>query len=384
MPILKQKQGFSFAAMLGIVTFVTILVASLFVFVHNTSILINRDIETEEAYVDAYEKVDATIRIIMRENAVDPVYLAGLASFLGISIALQDTGIWKISSPFANGKEVISYFEETAGSTTTQDLLLQYTGLEPGFIIPSFMTVENILASYLIDYRAVNFPLAPEVPDIIDFQDLIDYLITLRNAGYFRPKVPTDLQNQVNPTVDSNWFVTGSVVIPNNKSLTVLDGFLLVIDGNLTMNQNSILSGNIIVNGSVTIKGKGGSWETVRATIYMNGTFTGSAKMNLGPVERPAFVLTTGNVLLGNNTTGHGYFLCVDFLPSNKGNVTLTGGIYASGTAVYPNGGVDPNLALLEEDLYDLGIPITIHSEAGGGEISAAIIYTLPRRNDLT
>lgn len=168
------------------------------------------------------------------------------------------------------------------------------------------------------------------------------------------------------------------MTIPKNKSLTVPDGRMLVIDGDLTMNENSTIYGNVIVNGNVTLIGKGNSVEFIQSTLYMSGNLTTAKSTLLGRIDRPTFVFAEGSITLGNNTTGYGYFLSNDFT-AQQGNIYITGGVYTTLTPTLQNE-VLPNPDLSYEDFYDYGIPEQIAVESTDpveGEIG--FIFTTPK-----
>jgi hypothetical protein len=169
------------------------------------------------------------------------------------------------------------------------------------------------------------------------------------------------------------------VSLPKNKSLTVSDGYLLVINGNLTTNENSIIRGNIVVNGVLTVIGKGNSIESLLGTLYVDGNVITGKSITLGTAVRPTFIFSEGDITFGNNVSGVGYFLSDNFT-ANQGNVTITGGVYVTINASLPSGGITPQTNLNETLFYDYAIPTVIDvvgPDPLPGETN--FIYTFPK-----
>jgi len=165
--------------------------------------------------------------------------------------------------------------------------------------------------------------------------------------------------------------------MPNNKNLTVPEGQILFINGDLTMNRNSTLRGNVVVNGSFTTIGQGNSVETIIGTVYVRDTFTADRKLFLGENMTPGIILAQGDIFLGNNTSGYGYILgnLVDI--TGQGSLNLTGGIYVVNSEDIPTNRVFPAEDFDENFLYDYALPSSIVNE--GTEGDGEMILTLPR-----
>ncbi len=379
MHILKSKKGLGLPIVLAIVAFVLGTTATLLSYIFFQAKLSDQQIQESEEYANAFSKVSTAIHMISRDQNLDPAYLSELELLLDVDISTYGTSLYVVSSNQAIGnRKVVSYLTGAVTSVNTYESIFQYTGAESNFNLSPLVTPTNLASNYLPTYIEQNFTWFEPQTEFTDFQSVVTYIrsLALQNKG-FNDKKPKDLQNQWDPTAWWHWYVDGSVTIPKNKNLTVPDSRTLVIDGNLTMNENSTIYGNVIVNGNVTLLGKKSTTQGIVGTLYVNGDFTSNYKTTLGTIDRPSFIFTEGDVYLGSTTTGYGYFLSTNFYQT--GSLTLTGGVYAV---------FDPELStsvIINENLdftefYDYGIPEEIAVEpSGDGESTPGFVFTTPK-----
>ena len=330
MKILKSRKGMSLPTVLGIVAFVLGTTATLLSYVFFQSRLINISIEDTEAYENAVQKVDATLKIISRDQLLDPEYLNRLETYMGVSIELYRENLYTVSSMINDSRTVTSYITGSVASASTYDLIFKNTGEEPTFSLSPLITPTNMISSYLPQFINTNFPWITPQTEFTDFQSVITYIRTLALANNgFQRYYPNDLESQWNPTAWWHWYIDGSVTIPNNKNLTIPDNRLLVIDGDLTMNRNSIIYGNVVVNGNVVISGQGNSSQGLQGTIYAKGNVNFAKNLIFGLENRPSFVFAELDITLDNIINGYGYFLCRNFT-AKQGNIYIIGGVYTT------------------------------------------------------
>jgi hypothetical protein len=94
--------------------------------------------------------------------------------------------------------------------------------------------------------------------------------------------------------------------------------------------------------------------------------------------ERPTFVFAEGNITLGNNNDGYGYFLSNNF-SAKQGNINLTGGVYTEGSSNV-NKDIIENTDFTTEHLFDYAIPETIAVEGSTTEPGeTGFIFTTPK-----
>jgi hypothetical protein len=378
MRISKNKKGIGIPTVLGIVTFVIATVATLLTVAVNQSKIIDKSIESTEAYANAVQSVDATLKIIARDQNLDPAYLDALELYMGVTIEAYGTSLYMISSMVTTSKAVTGYITGSANATSTYDELFAFTGQEPTFVLSEFITPTTLLASYLPTFMDTELPGIAYPDEFLTFDSIISYIksLALASNGYIS-KTPTSLQNS--PTVTGHWYINGSVNIPNDKNLTIPEGYLLFIDGNLTMNRKSSIIGNVVVDGKVTIKSNNTSnTQYIKGTIYAKGDVYSKYKIVLGIEIRPAFVFSEANIEFTRDLNGTGYFLC-DTFKAQFSNANITGGVYTT-VAEYLSHSVTPQANLTESLFFNYGIPDAI-ATAGGDPGVIDFIYTFPKLN---
>jgi len=380
MRILKSRKGMSLPTVLGIVAFVLGTTATLLSYVFFQSRLVNMSIENTEAYENAVQKVDATLKIISRDKLLDKAYLDSLGEHMGVTISLQSENLWIVTSMVNDSKFVASYITGSTTTANTYDLIFQKTE-EPDLLNMPWISASNLLSSYLPKYIETNFPWISPQTEFTTFQSVIDYIKTLAIANNgFELHYPNVLINQLNPTALSHWYIEGNVTLSSNKSLTVPSNRLLVINGNLTVGENSVIKGNVIVNGTVTIDGQGNSLQTLEGTIYAKGNVIIEKKMQFGPQDRPSFIFSEGTIKLSNQIDGYAYLLCQKLEAIGYGSIDVTGGFYS---VIDKDKQLEAqkNLYLKIDEFYDYAVPLTIEVEntdpnsAGSGKFK----YTSPR-----
>jgi hypothetical protein len=310
------------------------------------------------------DNVEAALHIIAREQSLDPVFLADLSTYLGITITPYSDTVWTVSGMASDTRSVVSYITGTAAEQSTYDLFLSETGTDPEFTLSPLVTPTTMMTTFMTTFLETEVGVTPPT-EFTTFDSVVTYVSSLVSSGKFTQKTASQITGMANPTVSGYWYVNGSITIPTNKSLTVQTGKILVINGNLSMPRNSTLSGLVIVNGNLTFSGTNTTHEYLRGTVYVDGRFTGTANLSLGYSWKPAFVISTADIILGKNTTGYAYFLSNTFSGSNAG-IRFSGGVYAVTSASFSKSTItaynlDPDL------LYSYGINPVIVAESEGG-----------------
>jgi hypothetical protein len=216
----------------------------------------------------------------------------------------------------------------------------------------------------MTEFTETTFGFTPTV-SFTDFQSIVNYVLYMAQniPNTYITRTASQLTSQTNPTANGHWYITGSVTIPIGKNLTIPNGRILFIKGNLTMNRGSVLTGNVVVNGNVTLIRSSSSFETVRGTLYLHGDFTTDRRSVFGTSLRPTFIFAEGDVTLGTTyATGYGYFLCHNF-DGNDQQVVLTGGVYAMAERKIWSGGLSANPNLNASLFFTQGVPTSILSD---------------------
>ncbi len=359
-----NKRGLGLPTVLGIVTFVIAIVASLMTYAIFQAQLVDKNFERTEAYTNAVQAVDATVKIIARDQNLSPSYLTDLEAYMGVSIVKSDNeSYYTITSMITSAKIITSYLTGTASAAASYEEIFQNTGQEPSFELSPFVTPSSLMSSYLVEYFAVNFPSITPPTEFASISDIVAYIRTLASDdnGYeFHDD--SELESSQDQFIPGHWFIDGNVSIPNYYNLTIPDDRLLVIDGSLTMNRGSTLTGNVLVKGSFVINQRS-TTQYLYGTVYSGGDVTINQNTNLGTISRPSFVFTESNISLNSSISGYGYFMSTNFT-SNQSSTFVIGGVYATGTvslenAVIPNNSLDPNL------FYSYAVPSSITIETG-------------------
>lgn len=278
-----NNRGIGLPTVLGIVTFVIAITASLLTFAVFQARLVDQSFEQTEAYANAVQSVDATIKIIVRDQNLEPQYLLDLETYMGVSIDVYSAGVYTITSMITATQSITSYLTGSASAVDTFDSIFQNTGQEQDFILSPLATPSNLMSTYIPQYFEENFPwLTPET-NFTSIDDIVEYIKDLAddNSG-FDERRSSDLENAWDPTAWWHWYIDDDVTIPNGKNLTIPDNRLLVIDGDLTMNRGSTLTGNVIVNGKFKVNGKSGYSQYIYGTVYAKDDVTLANYTKLG------------------------------------------------------------------------------------------------------
>lgn len=393
MRIIKNRKGMSFAAVLGLSMFVIAAVTTTFVISFRKSRLVGVTIENTAEYENARNAVVATLRIIARDQDLDPAYLSGLASYMGVTITDLGNGAFSVTGTVDADQSLTSYIMYEDAVETSYETFLQYTGSEPDFTLDPTVRVQTLLGAYMTQFVDAEYALT--APTFTDFQSVMTYYEnTVRISEGYANVTATTLQNMANPTINIDTYVTGSVSLANNKDLTInnancfingnltlgtsgditiADGSVLIVDGTLTIkNSAKITGGTVIVKGNLTINSNNNNTiEYIRSTIYVRDTFTSDRHVVFGDVTYGASFLFCGldcNLDSNNLNTASGilYAVCTNFKGNNAG-IVLSGGVYAvaikqlSASGIAANGNLDNG-----DDLFAMGVPDSLGVSTGG------------------
>ncbi len=353
MKLLKNHQGMSLPLMLGIVTFVLAIVSTLLSYAVFQSQAIDVTVEASEAYINAVQKVDATVKIIVRDQNVDPTYLSNLATYMGVTITTYSDDIWMVESSVVGSVPITSYITNAADQITTYTEVFDYMGTEPSFTLNPFINNTTLLEGFFPEFLDTTFPSLTPQTEFTNWASIITYARSLAPT-YYSLKTATTLTNQSKPTVSGHWIINGNLTL--SKSLTIPTGYLLIVDGNLTLSTSATITGNVIIDGSLTLSGSNRTFN-LRGTFYIRDGIavqTTNSTVNLGTVSRPTFIFAGGNIVLSKEVSGYGYFISQGFtvFDGNGSYTLITGGVYSEtvtallSTDVTDNTSLDPNLLL--------------------------------------
>jgi predicted acyltransferase (DUF342 family) len=242
--------------------------------------------------------------------------------------------------------------------TSTNDLLFQYTGKEATFVVNPVTSPTSLLASYLPNFLETTFSGLTAQTSFSSFQDIVNYILTLSGSpGTYESRPSTTLTSQPNPTVSGHWIISGNVTLGIGINLTIPAGYLLFINGNLTMGRNSTITGNVVINGNLVLGSSTSSTEHIDGTLYVKGTVTFGRRTALGTLARPSFILSEGNIALAMNLSGYGYLFGDVITYTTGGTILFTGGIYPTVSTTVTASMVTANTSLNQASFYGFAIP---------------------------
>jgi hypothetical protein len=383
MKFFKNKKAMGLPMVLGIIVFVIGTTTALMSFVIFQSNLVEIDIKQTEDYQNAVSSVNAAVQIIAREQSLDPEFLTELETYFNIDITAYNETVYTITSMIDTSNQVLSYMTGSAGNSNIVDSLFDNTGTEADFELSPLITPTTMISTFLPDYISQSFPWITPETGFTSFKQVMDYVEDLaKDSSGFQYKKPKDLEDQWNPTAWWNWYVDGDVEIEKEKrgpikNLTVPDGQILFINGDLTMNAGSTIYGNVVIDGDLLMKDKGSSIQSIQGTVYVNGDVEIEGNLLLGTEEHPTFIFAEDDIKV-DKAYGVGYFLCDEF--DSKNNSDITGGVYVTEKADLPTGGIETNTSIDSLMLYDFAIPATIETENPDlGDVGTTFVFTYPK-----
>jgi len=322
MKLIKNKKGIGIPTLLLIVTFLLGTGASLLTLSYQQSSIVERNIQNTEAYSRAVYNVDATLRVMVRELNKDNSFLnnADNISFLedyfevDIERYPSTAFIWTVSARVSDSKSVKSFLSANTGvgsSGVDSTDLLSYFGAES-------TSLSDVAGTLLGDF--------------LDLGDEDDVKKIIRNIT--RNKIFLQVtQSQLNSEgcIDYDAYFSGNLTIHAGNTLCMAEGRILVITNNLTMQPNSNLYGNVVVNNNVTFKSTTTSHSILQGTMYVGNHFDSETRMTFGTAERPTFIFSQNGNTLEKSGTGYAYFVAPSFtLKGSSSVVSIYGGVYAS------------------------------------------------------
>ncbi len=375
MKILKNKSGMSLPTMLAIVFLVISTLIGLITIARFQTSLVQKNIEFSEEYVNAARDIEAINYLINRDQITDELEINALASYLNLDVELVMGSVYRFSRDLTSvTKDVVGYMAPMTSSVSTYEELFIYTGTEDNFELSPLINATTMLAEFSKQYIESSFPEVVVDGDLSTFDAIIEYYESLTN-DYYERKSPSRIENQSNPTVNQFWFITGDVEL-DDQDLTVADGYVLVIDGDLTTDGDCNITGNIIVNGDFELDGGRRDDKSIVGTIYVNGDVYISRNTDIGTPSRPSFIIATEDVELDNQITIYGYFIADDF-SGQQGNNFITGGVYTNEEPEVNEKNLEPYTALNPENLESYAIATVLSVQSESGETS--FTYTSPK-----
>lgn len=326
----------SLPTLLAIVTFIIGTVASLLTITFSQNKLVENNIQNSEAYQSAVYNVDAAVRVMIRglllDNAflTDPNNIEDIEDYFNVEIAphLVISSLWQVTSKVTDTRSVTSYVSTNAGagmnyedginlfSYFSQQLTGDLSDLPESFL-------QEVLPSYFETFE-VDELTPPKQNDLNSVKSIAQYVVA--NTTFL--PITEFLLNQ-NQIIDGNFYIDGNLTIYSGNTLHIAEGRILFITGNLTMDPNSNLIGNVVVGNNVTFRGSSSTQSTFIGTLYIGNGFTANTKLYAGLENRPSFVFTTIDNTVTQYIEGYIFFTGSKFTYDVDGvTSTIYGDVY--------------------------------------------------------
>jgi len=264
-----------------------------------------------------------------------------------------------------------SFISGDSSSISVVDEQFVYTGLESGWVQNEFITPLKLISTYVPTFLETTFPSLTPLTDFTSFTQLFSYISSLSQFSQSPSwSVPT--------IINDHYFVTGDYNLSNNSTLTIPDGYLLFIDGNLTMNRNSTLNGNVVVSGDLITYGHKKFIISIHGTVYTGGNILLSQRIQLGLANDPAFLISNGSITTGTQITGTGYLFSQTTINTlDLDSLSLIGGMYPKSITPSSNYSISPFTSITSLDLYPYAIPEILYPPTDPSE--SLFKFTYPR-----
>lgn len=384
MNIRKNKKGIGLPTVLAIVTFIIGTAASLLSITFSQSKLVEKNIENSEAYQSAVYNVDAAVRVMIRGLLTDPSYLTNqeniseVEDYFNVLVTPHETvtSLWRVTSRVTDTRSVTSYLSTQAGSSMSYeegiDLFTFFSKSLSGDSkdLPSEL-LTDVLPAYFETYDIDELN-PPKASDLDSVKSIAQYI---SKSTTFLP-ITQFLLNQ-NQIIDGDFYIHGNLTIYSNNTLHIAEGRILFVTGNLTMQVNSHLIGNVVVGNNMDFTGNSSSQSTFIGTVYIGNHFTSNTRLIMGLSDRPTFVFSTISNTINRYIEGFAFFTGTAFEYDVSGiTSTISGAIYTDrytisrGTLI-----VNPiDIRLIYEYFDTYALPYD-----GSVSVDGSYAYTNPR-----
>jgi len=364
MSLVNNKKAIGLPFVLGIITFVLALVATLFSVAVNQAQMITKSQRNLENYENNVHSILTAIEIIKDDSTIltDSSKRSFLSEMLQISISSQGS-YWVFQNEVGIENPLTSYLELTSGDSVTTPIFIENeiqelidSNTSSTITIPQDVYL-NSVTNFYNDFVGENV-ISPSSNSFID----INYDAEYNRTPYLMPKSFQKPQNQ-SPSIylrKGNLTISENFTMPNNK--------ILIVTGDLVINQNLSFTGTAIVTGKVVAK----KFSRISGVIYTPLFEYGRA--TLGTSSNPLFIFTNTFTSTANGKRDTNLYLFTNTATAPNNGLEVIGSIFSP----------DPNLVNFEItptinryiDYEDL--PEVLFDSAGSGT-GTVIINTYPR-----
>jgi len=364
MSLVNNKKAIGLPFVLGIVTFVLALVATLFSVTVNQAQMITKNQRNLEIYENNVHSIITATNIIKNDNSIilDSSKRTVLSELFQISILSQGS-YWVLQNINGTENPLTSYLEISSGDSLTTPVFVEN---EIQKLIDSntssvITTPQNVylssVANFYNDFVGDNVitPSSSTFTDINqDSENRTPYLITQTLSTA--------------PNQSSNIYlrkgslqITGNFTMPNNK--------ILIVTGDLIINQDQSFSGTAIVSGEVVANRSSTITGVIYTPLFQYGRAT------LGTSSNPLVIFTNIFTSTANGNRSNPYlYLFTNTATAPSNGLVVIGSIFSPDPnlvnfSVTPT--INPNI-----DYEDLPEMLFESSGTGSGTV---IINTYPR-----
>lgn len=391
---MKDKRGVGMPTVLSVAAFATATAITIFSITFSQARFVENDITKSDEYAAAVNAVEVTANIIKSRTDINPSNFSTLLSEIETEINSTTWGAG-VAINYNPSTYVITINHEVASLATGVTAYLSPSSSlgnggmpvtpEEGTDLLNFLpTVVNettgavnyntmqvdVLSSFVEQFMEDNnYPSDSPLVDT-SVTSVVNWVINETDI----PKYPVNVyQNSYVTTISSDNYINKDVVVQNNSRLTVAEGNVMFIKGNLTVQNSSLLEGTFVVTGDVLIQNN----STVRATIYIGDDLIVQNSVGFGNQSRPAFLFVADHTMFSynlprNTIDSYLYLFTKQFEHIAWETLNIHGGIYAG--YYYPrNQYMPPSVNPLYADLVSLypeflllGLPTLITDGSGG------------------
>jgi hypothetical protein len=363
MSLVNNKKAIGLPFVLGIITFVLALVATLFSVAVNQAQMITKSQRNLENYENNVHSILTAMDIIKDDSTIltDSSKRPLLSEMLHISITSQGS-YWIFQNEIGIENPLTSYLEITSSNTVTTRIFVEneikeLNGSNSVITTPQDVYL-NSVTNFYNDFIGANAITASS-------NAFVDINQDSENRTPYRI---TDTPLYTAPNRSSNIYlrkgsltISGSFSMPNNK--------ILIVTGDLIISQYWSFTGTAIVTGKVVAK----KFSRISGVIYTPLFEYGRA--TLGTSSNPLFIFTNTFTSTDNGFRGNSnLYLFTNTATAPKNGLKVIGSIFSP----------DPNLVNFQItprinryiDYEDL--PEVLFDSAGSGT-GTVIINTYPR-----
>lgn len=365
MSLVNNKKAIGIPFVMGVVTFVLALIATLFSITVNQAKMITKSQNNIENYENNVHSILTAMAIVRNDNTIllDSAKRSVLSEMLQISISSQGS-YWVIQNGTEIENPLTSYLEITSGESVTTPIFVQNeiqelinSNTSSVITTPQDVYLSSV-TNFYNDFIGVNAITASSnafVDINQDSENRTPYLIT-----------QTSLSTA--PNQSSNIYlrkgsltISGSFSMPNNK--------ILIVTGDLIISQNRSFTGTAIVTGKVVAN---------RSTIISGVIYTPLfeyGRATLGTSSNPLFIFTNTFTSTANgNRDNPNLYLFTNTATAPRNGLIVIGSIFSP----------DPNLVnfqitpTINPNIDYEDLPEVLFDSAGSGT-GTVIINTYPR-----